>query len=97
MALWPSLVRPLPSEMWDKVLLYSGQAGAKAVTHSAYHEAAACFEQALGALKRLPEIRVTMEQAIDLHCDLRNVLTPLGEYQQTFDFLREADRLITSS
>ena len=37
-----------------------------------------------------------MEQAIDLHFDLRNVLTPLGEYQRTFDFLRDAEMLATA-
>ncbi len=66
-------------EMWDKALLYYRQAGSKAMVRSAYREAVVCFEQALEALKRLPESRVAMEQAIDLHFDLRNVLTPLGE------------------
>ena len=47
----------LRGEVWDKALLYSRQAGAKAVAHSAYREAVACFEQALVALRHLPESR----------------------------------------
>src|SRR6266849_3338389 len=82
-------------EVWDKALAYCRQAGEKAMAQSAYREAVGSFEQALWALKRLPESRATMEQAIDLHFDLRNVLTPLSEYKRTFDFLREAERLAT--
>ena len=82
-------------EVWDKALMYYRQAGDKASGRSAYREAVVCFEQALGALKQLPESRDTMEQAVDLHFDLRNVLTPLQEHGRTFDFLREAEKLAT--
>jgi predicted ATPase len=34
----------LRGEVWDKVLVYFRQAGAKAVAHSANREAASCFE-----------------------------------------------------
>src|SRR5207253_501798 len=67
-------------EVWDKALLYSRQAGTKAIAHSAYHEAVTSFEQALAALAQLPERRDTIEQAIDLRCDLRNVLLPLDAH-----------------
>jgi predicted ATPase len=64
--------------VWEKALRYFRQAGAKAITHSAYREAVSCFEQALGAIDHLAECRDTIEQAINLRFDLRNALAPLG-------------------
>jgi tetratricopeptide (TPR) repeat protein len=46
--------------------------------------------QALAALAQLPERRDTVEQAIDLRCDLRNALVPLSEYTRMLDYLRAA-------
>jgi tetratricopeptide (TPR) repeat protein len=83
----------LRGEVWDKALFYSRQAGAKAMARSAHHEAVTCFEQALAALAQLPERRDTVEQAIDLHFDLRNALQPLNEQAQIFDCLRAAEAL----
>jgi tetratricopeptide (TPR) repeat protein len=60
---------------------------------SAHREAVAYFEQALMALTQLPETCDTLEQAIDLRCDLRNALLPLGEQRRIFDYLREAEAL----
>ena len=80
-------------EVWDKALTYCRQAGAKAVARAAFREAAAGFEQALGALRHLPESRDTREQAIDLRFDLRIALHPLGEYERGLDYLREAETL----
>ena len=81
----------LRGEVWDKALCYYWKAGAMAGARSAYREAAACFEQALGALQHLPESRETIEQAIDLRFDLRIALLPLGEYARIRDALREAE------
>jgi tetratricopeptide (TPR) repeat protein len=83
----------LRGEVWDKAVVYFGQAGTKAVERSANHEAVACFEQALVALKHLPEDREWLEQAIDLRLDLRRALYPLGEYERILEYLREADIL----
>jgi len=83
----------LRGEIWDKAVAYSRQAGVKAAARSAYREAVACFEQALTALAHLPENRETIEQAIDLRLDLRNSLTPLGEFGRVFDHLREGEIL----
>ena len=83
----------LRGEVWDKALLYSRQAGAKAVAHSAYREGVACFEQALVALRHLPESRAVREQAIDLRLDLRRPLARLGEHGRTLDYLSEAETL----
>jgi hypothetical protein len=45
----------LRGEVWDKALEYCWQAGEKAMTRSAYHEAVEYFEQALRPLQHLPE------------------------------------------
>ncbi|MFQ5895505.1 MAG: tetratricopeptide repeat protein [Nitrospinota bacterium] len=80
-------------EVWDKAVTYFRQAGQKAASRSAHREAVVCFEQALDALKHLPERRETMEEAIDLRFDLRNSLVPLGEFGRAIDHLREAEIL----
>jgi tetratricopeptide (TPR) repeat protein len=80
-------------EVWDKALAYCRQAGGRAAARSAYREAVAYFEQALAALAKLPECRDTLEQAIDLRCDLSNALLPLAEYAQILDHLRAAESL----
>ena len=80
-------------DVWPKALTYLRLAGAQSVTRSAYREAVAYFEQALAALERLPEGPPTLEQGVDLRCDLRNALVPLDEYARIFDRMREADVL----
>ena len=80
-------------EVWEKALSYGHQAGARAFARSANREAVVCFEHALAALAHLPERRETIEQAIDLRCDFRNALVPLGELGRVLDFLREAEKL----
>jgi class 3 adenylate cyclase/tetratricopeptide (TPR) repeat protein len=72
---------------------YWQRAGQRAVERSGYREAVACFEQALIVLRRLPERRDTIEQAIDLHFDLRKALLPLGDQARIFEHLREAEIL----
>jgi predicted ATPase len=70
---------------------YWQRAGQRAMERSGYREAVACFEQALIVLRRLPERRDTLEQAIDLHFALRNALLPLGDPVPMFEHLREAE------
>ena len=48
---------------------YLHQAGKKAASRSATREAIVYFEQALDALKHLPESRQTLEKAISLRVD----------------------------
>jgi class 3 adenylate cyclase/tetratricopeptide (TPR) repeat protein len=72
---------------------YWQRAGQRAMARSGYREAVACFEQALIVLRRLPERRDTLEQAIDLRFDLRNALLPLGDLAPMFEHLREAETL----
>jgi tetratricopeptide (TPR) repeat protein len=83
----------LRGEVWDKALAYCRRAGEKAMARSAHREAVSYFEQALTALAHLPEHRDTLEQAIDLRCDLRNALLPLGDHAWTLDHLRAAEAL----
>ena len=80
-------------ELWEQAVTYLRQAGAKALARSANREAVTCFEQALTALRHLPETRETLEQAIDLRFDLRTSLFPLGEFERIFGCLREAEGL----
>jgi class 3 adenylate cyclase/tetratricopeptide (TPR) repeat protein len=80
-------------ELWDKAVTYLRQAGAKALAHSAYREAASRFEQALAALQPLPETREKIECAIDLRLDLRQSLFPLNELTRVWRYLEEAEAL----
>jgi tetratricopeptide (TPR) repeat protein len=79
--------------VWEKALAYYRQAGDKAMIRSAYRETVACFEQALTALRHLPEQRHTQEQAIDLCDDLSSALQALGEFGRRFPYLRDAETL----
>jgi class 3 adenylate cyclase/tetratricopeptide (TPR) repeat protein len=83
----------LRGAMWEKALVYCRQAGIKATMRSAHREAVECFEHALVALQHLPETPETVEQAIDLHFNVRNALLPLGEHGRIFDHLRSAETL----
>jgi len=83
-------------EVWDKAVAYLRQAGAKAVGHSAHREALTFFEQALEALRHLPDSRHAREQAIDLRLDMRFPLSAFGEFGRSLILLREADALATT-
>jgi class 3 adenylate cyclase/tetratricopeptide (TPR) repeat protein len=78
---------------WDKAFRYCRQAGAKAFGGSAYREAVGRWEQALEALAHLPPDRTTLEQAIDLRCDLYHALTPFSQWEQILMYLRDAETL----
>jgi class 3 adenylate cyclase/tetratricopeptide (TPR) repeat protein len=80
-------------EVWEKAVTYLRQAGAKALAHSAYREAATFFEQALTALYPLPDTRQKIERAIDLRLDLRQALFPLNELATVWRYLEEAEGL----
>jgi DNA-binding NtrC family response regulator/tetratricopeptide (TPR) repeat protein len=80
-------------EVWNKAVAYCRQAGAKAMTRSAYPEAAARFEQAVEALRNLPEDRHVMDELIDVRLDLRGALLLLGRPRQALEQLHEAEAL----
>jgi class 3 adenylate cyclase/tetratricopeptide (TPR) repeat protein len=80
-------------QVWDKAAVYFRQAGAKAQRKSAHREALACFEEALGALRHLPETPETRGQGIDVRLELRGSLYPLGEFEKMLTYLREAEAM----
>src|SRR5262249_19717927 len=83
----------LCGELWGKAVGYLRQAGLRAMARGANREALPHLEQALGALRRLPESRETTERIIDVHIDLRNALHPLGNYARMGDHLHAAEVL----
>jgi tetratricopeptide (TPR) repeat protein len=83
----------LRGELWEKAVAYLCQAGLRAMARAANREAIAHLEQALGALRRVPEARETTELSIDIHLDLRNALSPLGDLARMAGHLHEAEGL----
>jgi class 3 adenylate cyclase/tetratricopeptide (TPR) repeat protein len=83
-------------EVWDTAVTYLRQAGAKAAARSAYREAATGPEQALIALRHLPETPERLRQGIDLRFDLRSWLQALGEQERVVEHLRDAERLASA-
>jgi tetratricopeptide (TPR) repeat protein len=83
----------LRGEVWEKAVAYLRQAGLRAMARAANREAIAHLEQALGALRHLPETRERTELTIDLRIDLRNALSPLGDRARMGDHLHEAEML----
>src|SRR5712692_2107529 len=82
----------LRGELWEKAVVYLRQAGLRAMARAANREAIAHLEQALGAVRRLPETRETTELTIDIHIDLRNALVPL-DWARMGEPLHEAEVL----
>ena len=81
-------------ELWGKAVDCLHQAGKKAAGHSATREAIVYFEQALDALKHLPESRQTIEKAIDIRVDLGPALIATKsfsavEVEENYTFARE--------
>ncbi len=78
---------------WESALLYSRQAGSKALARSANQEAVASLEHSLEALQYLPEDPLIIQQAIDIRFELRTALLPLGDIAKILRYLREAEDL----
>jgi tetratricopeptide (TPR) repeat protein len=85
----------LRGEAWEKGLMYLRQAGAKAIGRCAGRQAVVYLDQALVALRCLPESRETIEQAIDIRLDLRNAHMVLGEHDQMVEHISAAEPLAT--
>jgi class 3 adenylate cyclase/tetratricopeptide (TPR) repeat protein len=83
----------LRGELWEKAVAYLHQAGLRAMARGANREAIVHLEQALEALRRLPETRETTGLTVDLHIDLRNAFLPLGEWARMGEHLHEAEAL----
>ena len=80
----------LRGELWEKAVAYLHLVALRAMAQAANREAVAHLEQALGALRRLPETRETTELIIDIRLDLVNALLPLGERARMTEHLHEA-------
>src|SRR5207249_6557922 len=65
----------------------------KAMSHAGFLEALSSYEQALEALKYVPDSREKLEMQIDLHLDSRNVLFLLGDLPRVARHLHEAQSL----
>ncbi len=83
----------LQGALWEKAVAYLRQAGLRAMARAANREAVIRLEQALGALRHLPETREATELAIDIRIDLRNALNPLGDQARQGEHLQEAEML----
>jgi len=83
----------LRGEVWEKAVGYLRQAGLRAMARAANREAVAHMEQALAALRHLPETREMTELTIDIHIDLRNALLPLGNRARMGEHLHAAEGL----
>jgi len=82
--------------VWDKAATYFRHAAVKAQRRSAHREALVSFEEALGALGRLPETPETREQGIEVRLELRGSLYPLGEFEKMLAYLREAEAMASA-
>ncbi len=83
----------LQGQLREKAVHYLRLAGSKAAARSALQAARGWFEQAHGILEALPESASTLEQAFDIHLELRPVLYMLGEPRQALTHLRKAEAL----
>jgi len=86
----------LRGQIWEKAVTYLRQAGLRAMVRGANRQAVAHLEQALEALRRLPETRETIELTIDIHIDVRSAYNPLGDLARMGDHLHEAEVLARS-
>jgi len=83
----------LRAETWAKAVAYLREAGERAVARSANREAVAFYEDALGALRRLPESRETFDLALDLRLELRPPLLQLGRLDDIHRLSKEAESM----
>jgi class 3 adenylate cyclase/tetratricopeptide (TPR) repeat protein len=83
-------------QVWDQAATYLRQAAVKAQRRSAHREALVCLEEALEALRHLPETPETREQEIDVRLELRGSLYPLGEFEKMLTYLREAEAMASA-
>jgi tetratricopeptide (TPR) repeat protein len=79
--------------LWQQAARYLSQAGAKAMSRSAFLEALADYERALVALGNLPESPAVLAEQIDLHLEARNALFLLGDSARVAEHLQVAEKL----
>jgi tetratricopeptide (TPR) repeat protein len=82
--------------LWNEAAGYLSQAGDKAVELSAFREAGAFLEQALQALKHLPQDEARIRQGIDIRLKLRPIFGATADYDRLEHALDEAESLAAS-
>ena len=82
--------------LWDKAIDFARQAGAKANTHSAYHEAAQFFEMALAAASQLDDSAESRRYRAEINIALSTTYPPLGEMNKGYEALERAEALYES-
>jgi class 3 adenylate cyclase/tetratricopeptide (TPR) repeat protein len=83
----------LRGDLREKAVRYLRQAGNKSMGRSALQDARAWYEQALSVLDTLPESQSTLDQACEIHLELRPVLFQLAEVRTALEHLRNAEVL----
>ena len=81
------------AERWSYAITYLREAGDRALARSANKEAAAFYEEALGAVAHLPENRETLGAAADIRLDLRPPLLQLGRLDDIRRLSKEAEAI----
>jgi class 3 adenylate cyclase/tetratricopeptide (TPR) repeat protein len=77
--------------LWEKAATHLWQSGQNARARSAYRQASAFLEQAVEALRRLPDTAENAARRVDLVCrDLSDPLYILEDYPRLLEYLREA-------
>ena len=87
----------LRGEMWDTAVRTFHEAGHRAEARSAPRQAAAFYEEALGALNHLPRRAESAAREIDLYLGLRGCLFPLGELSRLKELVDKATALATAA
>jgi class 3 adenylate cyclase/tetratricopeptide (TPR) repeat protein len=82
--------------LWSEAVTYLSQAGDKAVELSAFREAGTFLEQALQALKHLPQDEARIRQGIDIRLKLRPISGATADYDRLEHALAEAESLAGS-
>ena len=81
------------AELWDVAVRYLRQAGAKAMSRSAFLEAVANYRNALVGVDAPARFAGKLAEEIDLHLDARNVLFLLGDSKGVAEHLQAAEPL----
>ena len=81
------------AERWAPAVTYLREAAEHASARSANKEAVAFFEDALAALRHLPETPDTLALAVDLRLDMRPPLLQLGRLEAIVALSKDAEAL----
>jgi class 3 adenylate cyclase/tetratricopeptide (TPR) repeat protein len=86
-------VHAMRGEVWEKALHYCREVGNKGFDRRAYSESATGYEQALEALRHLPEGVGAALLAVELRQRLARTLINQGQFQRSVVLLDEAETL----